>query len=321
MCEAIKIDFKNSTKGNIKVINGKKTIKLTKDGKLKNTPNNSKKNRDYILPFAEKDISKMIEWLDNKILCSENEQQEIINIRNKAIFLMGCNCGLRVSDLCSLRWNDVFDNNGKLRVSKIITPKKTANKGKHIEIELTDAFKIALIEYIENGKIKYSMDYIQECDKLQRKLEVQYRNLNTMEKSKSDKYSEKDIKLCQIKIKEIEKEMEYYNERLWVFPSRQGGHIKPEAIDYFLKCGAKACDINYPIATHSLRKTYARIKYDHSENKTQAAKYLQTIFGHSSEAITMIYIGIRQEEIRDFCNETPIGVDVENGKNILEKYV
>ena len=87
--EAIKIDFEESQKGNIKVLDGKKTTKLTKDGLLKETPNNSKKNRDYILPYKEEDVDKMVEWLDSRIMCANNEEDASIRRMHKAIFLVG----------------------------------------------------------------------------------------------------------------------------------------------------------------------------------------------------------------------------------------
>ncbi|UWD50640.1 tyrosine-type recombinase/integrase (plasmid) [Clostridioides difficile] len=50
------------------------------------------------------------------------------------------------------------------------------------------------------------------------------------------------------------------------------------------------------VATHSLRKTFARHIYDEEENKTYALELIRKILGHKTIEVTRRYIGIDKEE-------------------------
>lgn len=78
-----------------------------------------------------------------------------------------------------------------------------------------------------------------------------------------------------------------------LFPSRKGGGILTvDALRKVLKRAAAACGIKQNIGTHTLRKTFGYFQYtQHPEN----LHLLQQMFGHSSESITLRYIGIMEE--------------------------
>jgi integrase len=233
----------------------KECTKVKLDGTPKKTKNNAKRNRDNVQPFKEEDVPKLIKYLRDKIATSKNHEDELINRRNLAIFVMGINIGLRVSDLCKLRWNEVFDTNWNFLEGKIITPKKQENSNKKVLLAYNQAFRQSLLEFKE---------YYGEV-----------RNING-----------------------------------YIFKSREGGHISPDAISVFIKNASKAIGIKYNVNTHSMRKTFARVRYDHAEDKEQMLIKLGEIFQHSKLSTTRVYLCISQEEIIETYNEINLGLDM-----------
>jgi site-specific recombinase XerD len=53
------------------------------------------------------------------------------------------------------------------------------------------------------------------------------------------------------------------------------------------------------ISTHSVRKTFGRRVYEQALNKEHALIMLNEIFNHSTMRVTRVYLGIREEEIKD----------------------
>lgn len=88
------------------------------------------------------------------------------------------------------------------------------------------------------------------------------------------------------------------NDEDWLFPSRKTdkeGNMKPisriQAYNIINK-GADMVGIE-KIGTHSMRKTFGYWYY----KKDKDVAYLMKIFNHSSQEVTLRYIGIEQEEI------------------------
>lgn len=74
-----------------------------------------------------------------------------------------------------------------------------------------------------------------------------------------------------------------------------------------LKDAANALDLNYHVATHTLRKTFGYHQMRMSNNDPRKLMLLQKIFGHSSCAQTLAYIGITSEEIEDAYTHLNLG--------------
>ena len=79
------------------------------------------------------------------------------------------------------------------------------------------------------------------------------------------------------------------------------------SIDTTLKGIAKDLDLPYKIATHSLRKTFAYHQMVMSHNDPRKLLLLQKMFGHSTSAQTLDYIGITNEEIEDAYRQLNLG--------------
>ena len=80
----------------------------------------------------------------------------------------------------------------------------------------------------------------------------------------------------------------------YLFPSTKGGHLAVNTVyQMFQKVAALLGRDD--IGTHTLRKTFGY----HYYKKTKDVATLMEIFGHSSEAITKRYIGIKEDEISE----------------------
>ena len=93
------------------------------------------------------------------------------------------------------------------------------------------------------------------------------------------------------------------------------------AIDDILKGIAKDLDLNIHMSTHTLRKTFAYHQMVMSNNDPRKLLLLSKIFGHSSVAITLDYIGITGEEIEDAYRNLNLGSEQYNylNSNIREE--
>ncbi len=82
-----------------------------------------------------------------------------------------------------------------------------------------------------------------------------------------------------------------------------GEPLHRNSIDKILKGIAKDCGLNIHMSTHTLRKTFAYHQMAMSGNDPRKLLLLQKMFGHSSSAMTLEYIGITGEEIADaYCS-------------------
>jgi integrase len=239
-----------------KVIPLRKKLKMKKDGSgYKNVKSNSKKDRDNVQPYKEEDVPKMVKYFKNLMEEANNDEDYQIRFRNLTLYVMGLNIALRVSDLVSLKWSDIFDKRWDFLDGKKIKPKKTAKTNKHVLLKFNDSFKRAVSEY---------KDYMKPTD--------------------LDGY---------------------------IFTSRQNldGHITTATVSTFLTTAADAVGINYPTNTHSMRKFFARVRYDHSTKKDKTLVELMVLFGHSSTKVTRHYICITDEEIGDLYNAFNAGYE------------
>lgn len=79
------------------------------------------------------------------------------------------------------------------------------------------------------------------------------------------------------------------------------GHVDVDNIGRTLKAAAKAVGIQQNVCSHTLRKTFGY----HYFKETGDLATLQKIFGHSSSAITLTYIGLDAETITAAYNKKP----------------
>ena len=103
----------------------------------------------------------------------------------------------------------------------------------------------------------------------------------------------------------------------YLFPSesnhgKEGEPIHRNSIDRILKGIAKDLGLGNKMATHSLRKTFGYHQMVMSGNDPRKLLLLQKMFGHSTAAQTLDYIGITGEEIEAAYRNLNLGSLTEN---------
>ena len=109
-------------------------------------------SKGIIKPQAANPITD-IEDINNikQYFLNKNKQN---HFRNYAIFVFAINSGLRCGDIIRLNYEDLFDEQGRVRKSIYIFEEKTSKKRKHgtkgKTVKITDAIRDALEEYYAN---------------------------------------------------------------------------------------------------------------------------------------------------------------------------
>lgn len=98
---------------------------------------------------------------------------------------------------------------------------------------------------------------------------------------------------------------------IYLFPSRKGNEpISVGSLWRIIKDTAEEAGIkNKNIGSHSLRKSACYWYFKNSEDKNKALVILQKCLNHSSTIVTMRYIGILDEDIRDVYDSIELGLE------------
>ena len=84
-------------------------------------------------------------------------------------------------------------------------------------------------------------------------------------------------------------------------------HLTPQNINYLLKRWKERYNLRVGnFSSHTFRKTFGRYVYNKMNCSEEALVLLNRIFRHASLNTTMIYIGIRDSEIKDIFNSVSI---------------
>lgn len=180
--------------------------------------------------------------------------------RDNMLFIVGINFGLRVSDLRTLRFTHLINNDCTFRDRFPILEKKTKNTRKYQRnryITINTAVVEAVTMYLENTPGVHLSDY--------------------MFRSASNN------------------------------GSNENKPISKQAVDSMLKGIARDLGLGNRMATHSLRKTFAYHQMVMSGNDPRKLLLLQKMFGHSTAAQTLDYIGITSEEIDEAYRNLNLG--------------
>lgn len=170
--------------------------------------------------------------------------------RDNMLFIVGINFGLRVSDLLTLRFTHLINDNFTFRDRFAILEKKTKNtrkKKRNRYLSINMAVVEAVTLYLEKTPGVKLSDY--------------------MFRSESNNGSSKNTPMHR------------------------------NSVDTMLKGIAKELGLGNKMSTHSLRKTFAYHQMVMSGNDPRKLLLLQQMFGHSTAAQTLDYIGITSEEI------------------------
>lgn len=242
------------------LINGKLGVKpevrYNKDGSIdKRHPNKVAGTSSEVYPLtSEEEIKSMIDVFNKHIDEATNGNQKQIACRNKMLFLIGINVGLRASDLTTLKWNFFFNNDKEFKDSYSLQPKKTKKTKKFVKLYFNQVVKKAVADYIEEYPIQDMDEYL--------------------------------------------------------FKSRKGdGAISERGLWRIIVDTAAEAGINKNVGSHTLRKTFGRFVFHNAVDKNKALVILQTIFNHSSPAVTSRYIGLTDDEVSDVFNNLDLGLE------------
>lgn len=163
----------------LEVIDGtihKKKPKLKKDGTPKRTrPNRKKGSQQEVLPIKTKDdIAAVVDVLNLKVKEAYDAYYEaqhdsslsdadraysveraferlMLMCRNRLLWMVGMNCGIRASDLRLLKWSDFFDLNeatGEMTMNKFCRFQPVKTKTKYVNVTWNDTVQYAIRQYI-----------------------------------------------------------------------------------------------------------------------------------------------------------------------------
>lgn len=237
-------------------LNKKPKIRYNKDGSIdKRHTNKVAGVSSEVYPFTtEEEIKAIISVFDNRIENASNNNKRMIESRNKMLFLVGINIGLRASDLCGLKYSFFINDDGSFKEHYSLKPKKTRKTNKFVKLYFNQTVKKAVTDYIAEYPIQDMDGYI--------------------------------------------------------FKSKKGnGAITEKSLWKIIVDVAKDAGLDGNYGSHSLRKTFGRFVYHNANDKNNAIVVLQTIFNHSSPAVTSKYIGLTNDEISNVFNDLNIGLD------------
>ncbi len=206
------------------------------------------------------------------------------------VFNFGLLLGRRVGDTLSFKWSDFYYENGRMKDEIEINEQKT---GKATRPYVCGACKEAIQLYIE----KTGVDPMENYDDFV---------ITTKQKTKFWKNRDKYI--------------EDLGQSEWEHLLFKAIQSQAAAYRKQFKIAADACGIQYPVSTHSTRKTfgYWSVKL-HPYDVTTVDK-LQGIFSHSDRNTTLHYIGIaREDEVKLYNDMGNFITDVSNGKKPVIK--
>lgn len=109
---------------------------------------------------TKEEIAAMINVFDKHIEEAENDNQRQISFRNKMLFVIGINVGIRASDLRELRWSFFFNEDGTHKDSYKIQPKKTRKQKKFVTMYFNDAVKNMIDSYVAEYSYESIDDYM-----------------------------------------------------------------------------------------------------------------------------------------------------------------
>ena len=151
---------------NIRVIDGKISkkdkVRYNKDGTIDKRHSNSVAGvSKEVYPFvSDEEIGLMIELFDKHIEEAPDKNKRQIACRNKMLFLIGINLGIRASDLCSLRYSFFYNGNGEFKEHYSLQPKKTKKTKKFVKLYFNQVVKKAITEYVEKYPFEDMNEYL-----------------------------------------------------------------------------------------------------------------------------------------------------------------
>ena len=107
---------------------------------------------------TKEEIGAMMDVFNNHIVNAPDKNKEKIAERNKLLFLVGINVGIRASDLRRLKWSFFYDEDMTFKKMYQIFPKKTVSKS--VKLFFNNTVKTAMENYVSKYPIIKPESYI-----------------------------------------------------------------------------------------------------------------------------------------------------------------
>lgn len=149
----------------LSLVNGKiakkPEVKYNKDGTIdKRHSNRVSGVSSTVYPFNAEEVKEIINVFNKRIEESTNENQKQIAWRNKMLFLISVNIGLRASDLVRLRYSYFYNEDMTFKKYYELIPKKQNKYRKFVKVFFNQTVKKAIENYVNEYPIGNLDDYL-----------------------------------------------------------------------------------------------------------------------------------------------------------------
>lgn len=144
----------------------KNEIRYNKDGSVCQIKNHKEAGKDSeVYAFrTEEEITAMLNTFDKHIAEAENETQRQIASRNKLLFLIGINIGIRASDLRTMKWNFFYDQKSdgtwEWKPFYVLQPMKQKKQKKFVKLFFNETVRTAVEKYLSAYPEQNQDDYV-----------------------------------------------------------------------------------------------------------------------------------------------------------------
>lgn len=139
----------------------KPEVRYNKDGTIdKRHSNRVSGVSSTVYPFSAEEVKSIVGVFNKRIEEATNNNQKQIACRNKMLFLIAVNIGLRASDLIQLRWSYFYKDDMTFKESYVLQPKKTRKTGKFVKIFFNQTVKKTIENYVNEYPVKSLDDYL-----------------------------------------------------------------------------------------------------------------------------------------------------------------
>lgn len=258
-----------------------------------------KKGKTEVYPFWNlEDIKNVVEWFEN------HEEWD-----GYLITLLEMMLARRISDTISMRWSDLYYENGNEREE--ITTIEEMKTGKTVEVPITHMVFEVVDKYCEKMNINPMEHYNEFIFEFKSKTEWINRKNNPV-------YSENDLeKWCEFLnkdlsdkrkeniLEEFRKQKRYKTLGEYLYCKVEWADIDKwhtNAYRNVLNKAIKDCNIQYRVSSHSLRKSFGYWIHQLHPFDPDCLYSISRMLGHATIQQTLTYIGLTKEKNKKYVD-------------------
>lgn len=205
--------------------------------------------------------------------------------RNWCLFIVGIHSAFRASDLLRLKVSDVavIGDDCKLKVKdNLLIHLKEKKTGKYRDVVLSSSVAKNIQTYLDISKVKYDA-WLFPSDKSSGKMSMRTNGGISIGKNGNV----------------------YQHEAQ---PKKAGEPLDVDSFGRIMRRVQKDLNLPYKLGTHSCRKTFGYWFMKQNQDDAFALAWLMKMLNHSSQAMTLHYIGLTKDDENEFYNSVDYGV-------------